>query len=119
MREDNSDVARVSNSTELADWAMQWLITETPDFVAVHNGFKFDVSRLAAHCLRHYWHYFRETNLGKSNRGHDLAIPGVTMIDTYYFLSKLHNVEYESFALDNLASVIGEEGKKQHPDDQI
>lgn len=115
MKEDGSDVARVRDSTELADWALQWLLDDTPDFVAIHNGFKYDVSRLAAHCSRHYWHYFREANLGKTSRGYDLAIPGVTLVDTSHFLSKLHNADYESFALDNLAAGIGEEGKKQHP----
>ncbi|KAJ3220937.1 DNA-directed DNA polymerase delta [Clydaea vesicula] len=115
----NYKIIKFGNSTELADWAIMWIVKEMPDFVAIHNGFKYDISRLGVHCSSSFSKYFIELNLGKVDKGYDLIIPGITVIDTYWFLSKLHNTDYQTFALDALASSIGESGKLQHPTMQI
>jgi len=100
------DVRRVSDSTALAEWAIDWLVAECPDFVVVHNGYSYDVRVLAVHCSPTYSRYFRSVNLGKADKGYDLNIPGVTMIDSYRYLDKLHRGEYDSLSLDYLTSTL-------------
>lgn len=112
-------VTQFEDSRALADWAMQYLLLRLPDFICIHNGFKYDISVLAAHCSNMYSRYFVELNLGKSERGYDLAIPGSTVIDTFLFLQKLHNAEHPSLGLDALAQGIGERGKLGHPSMRI
>lgn len=108
-------VIQFASSQELADWAVQYLLLKLPDFVCIHNGFKYDISVLAAHCSNIYSAYFVELNLGKAERGYDFAIPGCTVVDTFLFLQKLHNAEHASLGLDALALSIGERGKLKHP----
>ena len=79
---------------------------ECPDFVVIHNGYAYDVKVLAVHCSSIYSRYFKSVNLGKADKGYDLNIPGVTMVDTYRYLDKLHRGEYDSLSLDYLSSTL-------------
>lgn len=111
----NYEIVPLGSSTALADWAIDVLIRLRPDFVAVHNGYSYDVRVLAAHCSAAHRDYFVEVNLGKSDKGYDITIPGVTMIDTYRYLDKLHRSEYTSLSLDNLAQVCAGIPKSKQP----
>lgn len=93
------DVAKVSDSEEL----VKWLIDECPDIVMIHNGYNYDIPRMAVHCPAMYSDFFKDINLGKHGKGMDLVIPGVTVLDTYHYIDKLHRSEYESLSLDGLA----------------
>ncbi|KAG0910059.1 hypothetical protein G6F33_008232 [Rhizopus arrhizus] len=101
------DVARVENSEELVRWIIEWLIDECPDFVVIHNGYNFDIPRMAVHCPLEYSYLFRNINLGKSGKGMDLVIPGVTIFDSFHYIDKLHRSDYQSVSLDGLALTLG------------
>ena len=93
------DVLRLPDSESVAKWAIDWLVSEIPDFVAIHNGYSYDVKVLCVHCPASYSRYFRSGNLGKQDGSYDFDIPGVTMIDTYRYPDKLHRGEFSSFSL--------------------
>jgi DNA polymerase I len=97
------DVAKCSSSTEMVDWAIELLMSECPDIVAIHNGFRYDIPVMAAHCSQQWSYLFKEMNLGKKGKGADMNLPGTTVLDTYHYLSKLHGGEYESLSLKSLA----------------
>lgn len=97
---------RLSNSRELVRWALNWLISEIPDFVVVHNGYAYDIPTIAVHAPRSQEQYFKIVNLDRKNKGMDLDIPGVTLIDSYRYLDKLHRAEYYSLSLDSLATSL-------------
>lgn len=101
------DVARVEDSEALVTWIIEWLIEECPDFVIIHNGYNFDIPRMAVHCSSLYSHMFRNINLGKSGRGMDLLIQGVTVFDSFHYIDKLHRSEYPGVSLDSLATSLG------------
>lgn len=109
------DVARVPNSEKLVEWIINWILEESPDFVVIHNGYNFDIGRMAVHSPPSMSHYFRRMNLGKGGSGTDLIIPGTTVIDTYSYLDKLHRSDYESMSLDSLSMHFGATGKSTQP----
>ena len=110
------DILRLPDSESVAKWAVDWLISEIPDFVAIHNGYSYDVKVLSVHCPASYSSYFRSVNLGKQDKGYDFDIPGVTMIDTYRYSDKLHRGEFSSFSLDSLSATVCGIPKSQQPD---
>jgi len=110
------DVLRLPDSESAAKWALDWIVSEVPDFVAIHNGYSYDVKVLAVHCPASYSRYFKSVNLGKQDRGYDLDVPGVTMVDTYRYPDKLHRGEYSSFSLDHLSTAICGIPKSEQPD---
>lgn len=109
------DVKRLASSMDVANWAIEWLIENCPDFVVVHNGYSYDARVLAANCHVAYSRYFKAVNLGKADKGYDLDIDGVTMIDTLRYLDKLHRGDYDSMSLDSLALATCSVGKSVQP----
>ncbi|RKO84015.1 hypothetical protein BDK51DRAFT_49490 [Blyttiomyces helicus] len=81
----------------------------------MHNGFGYDIGRLAAHCSPKYSKLFMRVNLGKTSKGIDMAIPGCTVVDTWWFLHKLHGSDYESTSLASIAKKLGVEDKSKSP----
>jgi hypothetical protein len=88
---------------------------EKPDFVAIHNGYSYDVRVMAVHAPIRYARYFTSVNLGLKDKGYDLVIPGVTMIDTYRYLDTLHSGTYDSLSLDHLGQVLAGRLKTPQP----
>lgn len=76
--EDNYDVARVKNSEELVEWIFDWIEREDPDYISIHFGYKFDVSRMCAHANPLRASSFLERNLGMKGKGFDLSVDGCT-----------------------------------------
>ncbi|KAJ3083783.1 hypothetical protein HDU99_006286 [Rhizoclosmatium hyalinum] len=111
----NPDIHKCNTSREMVDWAIEWMLTNSPDFVCIHNGFGYDISRLAAHCSPKYGSLFVKVNLGKVSKGLDMCIPGVTIVDTWWFLQKLHGADYESTNLASLAKHYGIADKTKSP----
>ncbi|KAI5281509.1 DNA polymerase, partial [Ascosphaera aggregata] len=97
---------RLEDSTALVKWAIDWILEERPDFIIVHNGYAYDIPTMAAHCPKPYEKFFKIVNLDRKNKGVDLQIAGVTLIDSYRYLDKLHRSEYESLSLDSLAQHV-------------
>ncbi|KAJ3083791.1 DNA-directed DNA polymerase delta [Rhizoclosmatium hyalinum] len=115
IRKNDVTAIRFKNSQELADWAITTVIDNCPDFLVIHNGFGYDVARLAAHCSEIYRSYFVAVNLGAKAKGMEMVIPGVTLIDTYFYLSKLHNGRYPSLSLASIAATFNLEAKHDSP----
>ncbi|KAJ3409523.1 hypothetical protein HDV05_004414 [Chytridiales sp. JEL 0842] len=109
------DVARVDSSRQLVIWLIQWLEIERPDFILIHNGYVFDIQRLCAHAPPSYHRYFEIMNLGMKGRGMNLRIAGCVVIDTLWFLNKVHRSDYESLSLDEIARTHGLAGKSKQP----
>ena len=109
------DVARVGSSEEIVEWVLDWIQTEEPDYVAIHFGYKFDVSRLCAHGDLSMSSFFARKNLGAKGTGLNLAVDGCTMIDTHWFIDKVHRSDYDSMALDEIAIKHGMQGKAEAP----
>lgn len=97
---------RLTNSRGLVKWALDWLIKDCPDFVVVHNGYSYDIPTMAAHAPRSHECLFKIVNLDRKSKGMDLQIPGITIIDSYMYLDKLHRAEYDSLSLDSLAGEV-------------
>ncbi|RKO89993.1 hypothetical protein BDK51DRAFT_41767 [Blyttiomyces helicus] len=87
-------------SRDVADWSIEWLLRECPDFVCMHDGFGYNIGRLAAHCSPKYNKLFMRVNLGKTSTGIDTAIPGCTV---------------ESISLASIAKTLGVEDKSKSP----
>ena len=104
------------DSVALVSNVIDWLIEHQPDYVCIHNGYKFDVPRLAYHANASYRQYFRKVNLGARLHGYDICIMGVTVIDTMFMLNKMHRGDYPSMSLDSVSKSMGLGGKLQGSD---
>lgn len=103
------------DSTEAVHLAIEYLKFIRADFVAIHNGYAYDCKLMAYHCGADYESYFESVKLGALGRGMDLVIPGTIMIDTYFYLSKVHRNMYPGFSLNVLAQHLGLKSKMGAP----
>ncbi|KAJ3318127.1 DNA polymerase 1 [Boothiomyces sp. JEL0866] len=117
--DDSYDIGYVDNSMELVEWVFTWIEINEPDFICIHFGFKYDIPRLCAHAYPHRSNYFVHRNLGKLGKGLDLRIPGCTVIDTHWYIDKVHRSEYDSLSLDTIAIKLGLPGKHPSPEMQV
>jgi DNA polymerase elongation subunit (family B) len=114
-RSQGYDVEKVSNSAALVEWIFNWINFNSPDLIFIHFGYKFDVVRICAHASPMRSNCFTVRNLGKLGKGMDLVLPETVVVDTHWFLDKVHRSEYESLSLDSIAIELGLEGKSEQP----
>jgi DNA polymerase elongation subunit (family B) len=110
------DIGYVEDSTELVEWIFTWIELNDPDFICIHFGFKYDIPRMCSHAMPHRAGYFVHRNLGKLGKGMDLNIPGCTVIDTHWYLDKVHRSDFDSLSLDSVAVKLGLPGKHPSPE---
>jgi DNA polymerase elongation subunit (family B) len=116
--DDNNSVfqyLRVSSSMSCVAEALSFLYSDSPDFLCIHNGFKFDIPCMVVHSPLHFKHMFNRVPLGAIAQGHSLDIPGCTVLDTYFYLDKLHRSDYSSLSLAALAEATGLSPKLSAP----
>ncbi|KAJ2993334.1 hypothetical protein HDV02_002482 [Globomyces sp. JEL0801] len=105
--EDLYQAFRFTNSKDIADWTISTIADYNPDFLCVHNGYRYDFGILAAHCSMKYSNMFSEVNLGAKDKGMTLNIHGVNIVDTWWFIQKLHGQDYPSTSLSSIAVALG------------
>lgn len=71
---------------------------------------------MAAHCPPLYTHFFKDINVGQKSKGMNFDIPGITVLDTFHYINKVHRSEYSSLWLDSRAIHFGEMGKTSQPE---
>jgi hypothetical protein len=114
-RSQGYDVEKVSNSAALVEWIFSWVNFNSPDLIFIHFGYKFDVVRICAHASPMRSNCFTVRNLGKLGKGMDLVLPETVVVETHWFLDKVHRSDYESLSLDSIAIELGLEGKSEQP----
>ncbi|KAI9338300.1 hypothetical protein DFJ73DRAFT_763211 [Zopfochytrium polystomum] len=112
----NYDVEKLPSSEALVEWLFDWIDSEDPDILFIHNGYKFDIHRLCVHAKKSRSVHFGSKNLGKLGKGMDLLLPGCYVIDTYWYLDKVHRHRFETMKLDDIAEELGLGGKAEQPE---
>jgi DNA polymerase elongation subunit (family B) len=82
----------------------------SPDFVAIHNGFGFDMKRLAAHSSKMVAsrNQYERRRLGNSGTGVMCRYPNGTMVvDSMYYIDKYVRRDWDSISLANIAKKLG------------
>lgn len=90
--------------------AYEVLTQLSADLVNIHNGFHFDLDRMAAHvaCSSVIAHTCEERNLGNSGAGVYWKVPnGVTIIDSVHYIDKDLRRDWGSMSLASIASELG------------
>lgn len=116
---------KFQDSSGCVQWILQVLIDRCPDIVCIHNGFTYDVPAMAHHAPPFMRRYFKEIKLGRTGTGYNLAVPGCYVVDTLFYLDKLHRSDYTSLSLANLAKhlslplKLGSPGFRINPEDDM
>lgn len=93
-----------TSAVGLVDTVIDTIVSTCPDFVVIHNGFKFDLPQMAASCSdTHAWR-FHSVPLSTTDAGTDMYVVGVTFVDTLAHLAKLHKSSYLNLSLRYLAT---------------
>ncbi|KAJ1497667.1 hypothetical protein HMI56_005487, partial [Coelomomyces lativittatus] len=114
-KEHGFEITRVKNSSQIVEWVINWLSINNPDFVFIHNEYGFDIPRLSVHCPPHLRRVFQTIRIGTVSEVMGLAIEGVTIVDTFSYINKLHRQDYSSVSLDFISKSLGLPGKKNAP----
>ena len=104
-----------SNSADLVEWAIVTLMIEDPDYVVIHNGYKFDVPCMAVHAPVALAEFFKRVRLGSTDKGVTLSIPGINVLDTCFYLGKVHRSDYPGMSLNVIATHLGLPAKLDAP----
>lgn len=106
----NPIVIKVPNSTRMCEMAYDILEKLSPDIVNIHNGFGFDLKRIATH-LAHSSRLKDTTErrrLGNSRSGVHWRLPnGTVVLDSMYDVDKYLRSDWHSISLANMSKTLG------------
>lgn len=100
---------KAKSSTHSVEIAYEILNSLSPDFVNVHNGFGFDLNRLATHSAlsSKIAYTFEDRRLGNTGEATYWRLPnGVMFVDSMYDVDKYQRGDWPSISLASLATIL-------------